>query len=131
MTPPSLSSLSAGIIVRQLLTQSPEVQRITHRIFPIVIDEAVLPYVVYRRAALETQPTKSLQSADTATIEVACYAATYGESVDLAEAVRHALDHQQATSPEGLHLRACILDDAEELWDSEAFGQLLTFRAKV
>ena len=92
MNPPSLSSLSAGIIVRQLLTQSPEVQRITHRIFPIVIDDAQLPYVVYRRAALETQPTKSLQSADTVTIEVACYAATYGESVDLAEAVRHALD---------------------------------------
>lgn len=131
MNPSPLTSLSVGIIIHQLLTQSPEVQRITRRVFPIVVDNAELPYVVYRRAALETQPTKSLQSADTATIEVACYAATYGESVDLAEAVRHALDHQQATSPEGLHLRACILDDAEELWDSEAFGQLLTFRAKV
>lgn len=131
MNPPSLTSLSTGIIIHQLLTQSPEVQRITRRIFPIVIDDAQLPYVVYRRAALETQPTKSLQSADTITLEVACYAATYGASVDLAEAVRAALDHQQTTSPEGLRLRACILDDAEELWDSEAFGQLLTFRAKV
>ena len=50
------SSLSAGLIVRHLLTNDEDVQAITRQIFPVIVDEATLPYVVYRRADLEAAP---------------------------------------------------------------------------
>lgn len=124
------TSLSVGLLIRKMLSESAAVRAITSRVYPLIVDKAELPYVVYRRASLETQPTKNLKSADTATIEVACYADTYAKSVALAEAVRAALDHQTAEENE-LRVRGCILTDAEELWDADAFGHLLTFSVRA
>nr|DAN69896.1 MAG TPA: hypothetical protein [Caudoviricetes sp.]DAT23207.1 MAG TPA: hypothetical protein [Caudoviricetes sp.] len=124
------TSLSVGILIRKMLTDSERVRAITDRVYPLIVDQATLPYVVYRRAALETQATKTPSSADTALVEVVCYASTYADSVALAEAVRAALDHQQAQEGD-LRVRSCILTDAEELYDSDAYGNLLTFAVRA
>jgi hypothetical protein len=123
------SSLSAGLIVRHLLTNDEDVQVITRHIFPVIVDEATLPYVVYRRADLEAAPNSN-GAADVLTFEIACYAASYAESVELAEAVRHALDGTQIVAGD-LTLRACRIASAEELYDGDAYAQLLTYTARV
>lgn len=125
------TSLSAGAVIRDLLLGSAAVTALTDKVYPVATDTALLPYVIYRRSALEHNPTKAGQpGADTVQIEVACYAKTYAESVALAEAVRSALDYAQGASG-GVKMRSCTLSDSEEAWQDDAFLQLLTFSARI
>lgn len=103
----------------------------TNKVFPIVIDKATLPYILYRRAALEHNPSKAGQpGADTVRIEVVCYTAKYVDGVELAEAVRETLDYAQGEK-DGLRVRSCILVDSEEGYEDDAFVQHLDFNVKL
>ena len=65
------TSLSAGAIIRSLLLADDEVKRRANKVFPIVIDQAQLPYILYRRASLQHNPTKAgAPGADTVAMEV-------------------------------------------------------------
>lgn len=123
------TSISAGEIIRSVLTSDEEVMAIATKVFPVVTDEAKLPYVMYRRAHMEQLPTKGI-GADTVGIEVTCYAEQYTQSVELAEAVRAALDGKQA-SIDGLSMRSCHLADSEEAWEDDAYVQQLIFTIKI
>lgn len=125
------TSLSAGAVIRDMLMKSEAVMQRTNKIFPIATDKALLPYILYRRAALEHNPVKAGQpGADTVTIEVVCYTAKYADGVELAEAVREALDYQQGES-DGLTVRSCMLADSEEGYEDDAFVQHLDFIVKL
>ena len=117
-TPLMKTVLSAGTAVYEVLSER-LANKVT-KVFPVVTDEAVLPYVCYHREALETAVAKHAQSADTATIVVDCYAATYNGSVALAEAVREALDNVSITTSAGLTVRSSFLVDAAESWTDDA-----------
>nr|WP_158611158.1 DUF3168 domain-containing protein [Prevotella sp. OH937_COT-195] len=111
--------------------ESEAVTQRTKKIFPIVIDKAELPYILYRRAALEHNPTKAGQpGADTVQMEVNVYTAAYSEGVELAEAVRAALDYAQGEIS-GLKMRSCTLTDSEEGWEDDACVQNMTFTIKL
>lgn len=124
------SSLSAGEIIRAVLVEDPEVAARTTKVYPVVADEAKLPYIVYRRTQLEQDATKGRRGADTVGIEVICYTEQYTPGVELAEAVRDALDGKQATV-DGLVMRSCHLADSEEGWQDDAFMQQLVFTVKM
>lgn len=125
------TSLSAGAIIREILLGDEDVKRRTNKIFPIVINKAELPYILYRRAALQHNPTKAgLPGADTVTMEVFCYTANYADGVELAEAVRKALDYAQGEK-EGLVMRSCTLVDSEEDFTDDAFVQCLSFNVRI
>ena len=81
-----------------------------------------------QKAIAEATPTKARHSADTAVVQVDIYAATYGQSVTLAEAVRQALDWRTITTSTGLVVRSCYLTDAKEDWQDDAYIQTLTFK---
>ena len=124
------SSLSAGEIIRAVLVEDPEVAARTTKVYPVVADEAKLPYVVYRRTQLEQDATKGRRGADTIGIEVLCYTEQYTPGVELAEAVRDALDGKQA-EVDGLVMRSCHLSDSEEGWQDNAYVQQLVFTVKM
>ncbi len=127
----SKTSLSAGAIIRNILLSDEDVKLRTNKIFPIAIDSAQLPYILYRRAALQHNPIKEHQpGADTVTMEVVCYTAKYAEGVELAEAVRAALDHSQGEL-DGVQMRSCTLSDSEEGYEDDAFLQQLIFQVKI
>lgn len=121
----SKSSLSAGELIRAVLTGS-EAGSIATKIFPVMTDNATLPYVSYRRIALVHSPVKGLRGPDKVSIEIGCFAASYPASLELAEAVRDALDGRQAEH-EGLVMRSCVLTDSSEEWQDDAFIQTLIF----
>lgn len=126
------SSINAGAFIREILSQDEEVASITSRIFPISVDEAVLPYISYRRSRMQQNPVKhGMAGADIVEVEVNCFAQTYGESVDLAEAVRNALDGAQCTLDDGLTMRSCYLSDGSEDWQDDAFVQQMVFTIKI
>jgi hypothetical protein len=127
-TPLMKTVLSAGTAVYEVLSE--RLQKKVTKVFPVVTDEAVLPYVCYHREALETAVAKHAQSADTATIVVDCYAATYNGSVALAEAVREALDNVSITTSAGLTVRSSYLVDAAESWTDDAYVQSLSFKLR-
>ena len=125
------SSLSAGAIIRDILLTDEEVKKRTNKVFPIAIDNAQLPYILYRRASLSHDATKQgLPGADTIIVEVVCYTAKYAEGIELAEAVRNALDYAQAKK-QGLSMRSCMLVDSEEAYDDDAFIQHLSFQVRI
>lgn len=126
-TQPSI--ISAGQAVYEVLAAA--IGHKVTKIFPVVTDEAVLPYVCYHREGLDITPNKARHSADTAIIQVDCYAATYGQSVELAESVRQALDWCSITTGTGLVIRSCHLTDAKEDWQDDAYLQTLTFRLSL
>lgn len=126
----SKSSLSAGEIIRAVLTESEEVASRARKVYPVVEDTAELPYIVYRRASLEKGLVKNQRGNDTVTIEIQCYTAGYTEGVELAEAVRDALDGVQIEH-EGLVMRACDLADSAEDWIADAYVQSLVFNCKM
>ncbi|MCM1484080.1 MAG: DUF3168 domain-containing protein [Muribaculaceae bacterium] len=124
------TSLSAGELIRAVLTENADVAARTANVFPVVEDQAYLPYIVYRRSGLERAPVKSPHRNDTVTIEVQCYATGYTEGVELAEAVRSALDGVQIEH-EGMVMRSCDLADSEEAWADDAYVQTLIFECKL
>lgn len=125
------TSLSAGIIIRDILTKDADVRRIATKVFPVVTDKATLPYVAYRRARLDHDPVKTgVPGADKAMIEINCYGKTYEQSIELAEAVRAALDNVQAEKS-GLAMRSCYLSDGEEFYEDDAYVQGLTFSVQI
>lgn len=127
------SSLSAGAIVRALLLDIPLVRERGVKVFPVFqpSEKAILPYIDYRRASLVANPAKGVpRTPDTIELVLNCYAARYAESVELAEAVRAALDCRSA-SDDGLTMRSCYLSDSSEDYQAEAYIQQLIFTVKI
>jgi len=125
------TSLSAGAIIRAILMENAEVSARTNKIFPVATDSAELPYILYRRNSLSANPQKTgKQGSDEVEIEILCFTARYGEGVELAEAVRGALDFSGA-SHEGMVMRSCYLADSEETFENDAFVQQLLFKVRI
>ncbi|MGM9687521.1 MAG: DUF3168 domain-containing protein [Alloprevotella sp.] len=125
-----VSSLSAGLVVRGLLCSDAGVRGIARKVFPVVVGEARLPYVAYRRVGLEQDAVKGSAGSDAVRVEVLCFAESYEGSLELAEAVRRVLDGARGVR-DGLVMRSCVLVDAEEGYEGDAFVQSLTFRIRL
>lgn len=124
------SILSAGRIISYVLKTNTEVCSRVSDVFPIASNKATLPYVYYRRVGFSHNPQKVGRGADTVVIQVVCCTADYESSVELAEAVRNALDYQQAEL-DGQVMRSCVLTDSDETWSDDAYVQNLIFTVKI
>lgn len=147
------TSLSAGLIVHDILSNDEGVMGIATRVFPVLTDQSVdLPYVCYHRERMEHLPTKQLRGVDTTHMVVTCYAAKYDQSVALAEAVREALEYKEHAienvpvddesssssddSSSGdtatLGMWSCTLVDSSEFGNEEGnYVQELTFLMRI
>lgn len=123
--------LSAGEVLYEVLTKNETVSGIVTKVFPVVTDNAELPYIAYRRQGFRQNESKSARfGANTATYAVRCYAKTYSESITLAEAVRACLDGIQVKTGEAF-MRSCYITDASESWEYDAYVQELIFDIKM
>ena len=113
-----------------MLSEDPYIAAIATDVFPVVIDEATLPYVSFRALKMENAPAKSTPGSETLLMEVCCFSDSYAGSVELAECVRSALDGKQA-SRDGMRMRSCFFEDREEDWQDDAYIQKLVFRIKI
>lgn len=124
------TSLSVGLVVYELL-DVPGVREKVSQIYPVfAFKDAEAPFICYRRVALPGEHTKKAVK-DTAQIEVYIIARTYEESVEIAEAVREALDGMSGQAECGLVLSRCWLVDADEDLQDESFIQTLIFNLEI
>lgn len=89
--------------------------------------DETLPYIIYRRSALDPLQVKTGHPTVKTTHRVAVYSATYTQSANLAADVVTRLN---SLNPQTLHpygIRRILLINAEEGYDNDAFYQLLTF----
>lgn len=131
-----MTSLSSGLLINELLSNDEGVMGVTNQVFPIVSEPgAKLPYICYRRGSNEDRAVKTLAGADTAVIEVLCYADNYAHSVRMAEAVRKAMDgvsyRYEDDGGQSLVARSIQMTDAEEGWNDDAYMQSLVFTVKI
>ena len=132
-----VTSISVGLLVRDLLVSDARVAGLATKIYPVVAEaNAQLPYVCYRRANFDRQQAKGPgQGADTVAVEMLCYDKTYAGSIELAEAVRACLAHQSAVYDDGdghrLVARSIDLEGSEEGWADDAYAQSLVFTVRV
>lgn len=125
------TSLSVGAIVRDILINDADVSSRVTKVFPVVTEKATLPYIAYRRSRTEHNPTKAKNpGADTVQLDLLCFTATYGDGIELAEAVRAALDYKQAEK-DGLVMRSCTFAGGEEYYEDDAYVQELSFKINV
>ena len=124
------SSLSAGLVIYEVLNETPEISGAVTKIFPVMTDSATLPYICYRRASVDPSQIKG-SSNDHAQIEILCMSAGYAEGVNLAEEVRSALDCKHIIGDCGLTINICTMIDASETWAEDAFVQSLVFDMEV
>jgi len=131
------SGISVGAGLRDVLLNDQYVAAILGakgKVYPVVTDEAVLPYIVYRRLSLVSSPTKARGEGlwdDEVQIEMLCCAPTYAAGVELAERVRKALDGFAGEVIPNLVVRSCRLADSEESWQDDAWVQRLVFAVKA
>jgi hypothetical protein len=126
------TSLSVGEVIREILMESKDVTDITEEIFPVVTEEAELPYIYYVRTGIEANRTKTKDCpAEGAIVEVNCLAATHDEALTLAEAVRDALDGVSGVTSDGRHLRRSELTNASQTFSDDAYIEVLTFKLMI
>lgn len=136
------TSISAGEIIFDILSNDAKVMGKVTKIFPIVTDKANLPYIAYRCEDGSGQPQKSGMGADTLVMSIACFSEKYLEGLSIAEAVRSALDgrqHSIAYTDEDtgesrqLTMRSCYYTGRREQWieEANAFVQELLFNVKI
>lgn len=125
------SALSAGLVIFEALSEDVDVKALASRVYPVMTTDAKLPCIFYRRASLDSLPTKSSGSARHAAVEIFCCSSDYSGSVDMAEAVRRCLDGQNMEGSCGLRIRSCQLVDSDEDWQDDAFIQRLIFNIGI
>jgi len=131
-----VTSLSAGLLIYDLLSNDTAVKALSNKVFPVVSEAgAVLPYICYRRSNSVTTQVKSMSGADNQAIEVVCYAETYAASVKMAEAVRAAMEGGNIcyTDSDGHRLvaRSISLLESEENWMDDAYMQSMVFNVRI
>ena len=75
------TSISAGLIIGTLLSEDPYVAAMATDVFPVVIDEATLPYVSFRALKMENSPAKGVPGSEALLVEVCCFSDSYSGSV--------------------------------------------------
>lgn len=122
-----MSSISVAKIVRSILLDS-DVSKKVNKIYPVVVDKAEKPYIVFRRVSMTPTRAKNVIVEDSAIVQVLVITDDYDSGLVIAEDVRKALDCKDLTD---YGVEECILTNASETWMDDAFVQDLYFTIKI
>lgn len=100
--------------------------------YPIIAEQgANFPFAVYRRIGFQTKDSKDIYNyEETVVIEVIIAAQTYAESIELAQRVKDALEHNRGTY-ENLKINDITMTDAGEDWVNDSYIQTMRFNVDL
>jgi hypothetical protein len=134
------NSILVSRYVQQILEESAEIKNILgtdqHKIFPLLQpDKLAFPFIVHSRVSLTTRYTKNLPLGfgwtNEVTYAVTCVSNDYIQCIELANAVRHALEGYQ-WKDENIHIEPIELQQVSEYTiDDTTFVEELQFRLQI
>lgn len=124
--------LQTGKAINALLSANEEVKRMVgDRIYPLVSKvDCEFPFIVYQRMSVVPSYTKDGLIAEEQNYNITVLADTYAESVELADAVRDALELERGTFV-GQRIRNIKLTSVNESWASDTYVQELNFTLEL
>ena len=124
-----MTTLQIGKAVHAILSNDAGVSALVgNKIFPVVSKEGTTyPFVVYQRIGITPYYTKDGLTGEMCNVSVIIAAASYAESVNIAEAVRGALEGKTISFTGGLSVTAIDLGTADEDFIDDVFVQNLNF----
>lgn len=135
-----MNSILTGKAVAAMLNASEDVKALVsetsgettvYRIYPIVSKtDCAYPFIVYRRSAVDVEYTKDGPIAEEADYEIICVAENYASSVEVADAVRTAMENKAGTYAT-IQVAGTQLQNASENFANDAFIQSLTFNIRL
>lgn len=124
-----MTTLQIGKAVHAILSNDSNVSALVgNKIFPVVCKEGTTyPFVVYQRIGITPYITKDGVAGEMCNVSVIIAAASYSESVIIAEAVRGALEGNTISFNGGLNVTGIDLGTADEDFIDDVFVQNLNF----
>lgn len=119
----SESSLSIGKHLRAALLADQAVKAAVNDIYPLTGWSQELPYIAYAVTGIEAGISKSI-GPDCTFVELAVYAETYDQAVEIAEAVRDAL--YKIEDP--LMGPARVINQKDAMANDDTYMKILTIR---
>lgn len=119
----SESALSIGKHLRAALLGNAAVCAAVNDIYPLTGRDQKLPYIAYAVTGMEADLTK-IVGPDKVIVELAVFADTYDEAVEIAETVRGAL--YGLSDP--LFGRARVINQKDDMADPDTYMKILTIR---
>ena len=121
----------AGRVIKSILLSVDGIgERVRDSIYPIVAPSEKIPCVVYKKTGVAPASTKDGKMYDEFTFEVSAVCRSYSDMVDLSGLIFAALDGFSG-DVDGLRVKRISLTDADDLFDSDAYIQSMTFKVKI
>lgn len=127
------NSILTGKYLRQILLENQELMKLitSDKIFPLIANaDTTFPFIVYSRNNLIPTYTKDGRVSNQLTYDFVIVSDKYIESLDIANAVRHALETYRWYDS-NIHIDPIRLDQAYEETLDDAYLQRLQFSLTV
>lgn len=123
----------SGLVTR-LLADGPLTALVGDKIYPVVAEqEAQRPYVTLRRTGVSPTIIKNeVSGKDEVNVNIAAYAATYKECIQILAAIREVVDNYKGTSA-GINFLNVWYQVSEDLFDKddETYIVVDTYAARI
>lgn len=123
------NSILAGKYIRKILTENEELAALidTKKIYPLIANaDTTFPFIVYSRTNLNPVYTKDLLTDNQLYFGIIVVSDKYAESLDIANAVRHALEGYRF-GDETITIYPIKLDSVYEETLEDAYIQRMSF----
>lgn len=132
-----ITSLSAGIIIRQALMDDAELAGKVTAIFPVwSTSDLTLPYICYIRESMQGQHDKQRTVTDNCNYTISVFAKDYDEAIELIEDVRRCIEGKRISYTEDgvtTVMDCSVVVDCEEAWDlsQSAYEESITINCRI
>ncbi len=126
------NALSINKYINKFLTESETVTALVSvsNIRPLIIAPTVFPYISFMHGNIQSSYSKDGWSEDTTEVTIICVSDDYGQTVDIATAVRELLD-DKAYKDDDIYISQIRLSGATEDQIENVFVQRLSFAVKI
>ena len=102
------------------------------KVYPLIANSnTTYPYITYKKNNIQSSGTKDGISFDTVSFSISVTDINYNSSCDIANKIREIFERQEFNFNNGFRIHDINLTGVDELWNDEAFVQILTFECRV
>lgn len=126
------NALSINKYINKFLTESEAVTALVEvqNIRPLILQPTIFPYISFMHGNISSSYTKDGWFEDSTNVDIICVSDDYGQTVEIAEAVRELLE-EKAYKDDDIYISQIRLVGSTEDQIENVFVQRLSFDVKV